>query len=335
AYGTLKSALDAVSTAAEALGKSETFNGVKSSVTGDSFTATTKSGAGVIPGNYSVKVESLAQAQVLTTDGVADRKQDLVSGGKVEISFKLENAEEPHTITLDADKTSLEDIVKAINADSKLGVSATIMNAGGDNPHRLMLSANETGTESRITAISVAAAEGSSADVSTLEGLLAYDEATAPVVPPGEGDDEPPAITGMHQIVKAEDASVVINGIKVTGQTNKLEDVIDGVTLNLTKAVGADGAADTLRVTRDDTVTTTAVNNFVNAYNALQSTIKSLTSYDVDAQQGAALTGDSLARRAQSQVRDSLNGLAINGLTLASIGIKTDPTTGNLSVDST
>src|SRR5690606_11679033 len=132
AYGTLKSALDAVSTAAEALGKSETFNGVKSSVTGDSFTATTKSGAGVIPGNYSVKVESLAQAQVLTTDGVADRKQDLVTGGKVEISFKLENAEEPYTITLDADKTSLEDIVKAINADSKLGVSATIMNAGGN-----------------------------------------------------------------------------------------------------------------------------------------------------------------------------------------------------------
>lgn len=333
AYGTLKSALDAVSTAAQALGKSETFHGVKANVVGDSFTATTKSGAGVIPGNYSVKVESLAQAQVMRTDGVADRKEQLAQGGKVEISFKLANSDDLHTITLEAGKTSLEDVVKAINADSKLGVSATIMNAGGDTPHVLMLSANETGTENRITSISVQAAEGSSADVTTLQGLLAYDE-PAPVEP-GDGEGEVPAPTGMRQIVASADAKVVINGIEVTAQSNKLENVIDGVTLDLKKAVGAEGAAETLQVTRDDSVTTTAVNNFVNAYNALQSTIKALTSYDVDAQQGAALTGDSLARRAQSQVRDALNGLAINGVTLASIGIKTDPTTGNLSVDST
>src|SRR5690606_14298803 len=84
---------------------------------------------------------------------------------------------------------------------------------------------------------------------------------------------------------------------------------------------------------RDDAVATTAVNNFVNAYNALQSTIKSLTAYDVDSQSSAALTGDSLARRAQTQVRDAINSLAANGITLADIGIKTDPTTGQLSVD--
>src|SRR5690606_18684465 len=179
---------------------------------------------------------------------------------------------------------------------------------------------SKTGVQNSIASISVNAAEGSTATVGNLASVLSY------------GAGEP----GMQQITAASDAKVTINGlIEVSSDSNTLENVIDGVTLNLTKAVGADGTADTLKITRDDSVATTAVNNFVNAYNALQSTIKSLTSYDIDAQQGAALTGDSLARNAQSRVRDALNGLAVNGVTLASIGIKTDPVTGNLSVDST
>ncbi|HLU79542.1 MAG TPA: flagellar filament capping protein FliD [Burkholderiaceae bacterium] len=322
AYGTLKSALDAVSTAAATLGKSETFHGVKASVTGESFTATAKADSGAIPGNYSIKVESLATAQVLAADGVASRSERLAGSGtgNLEITFTLENGD-THTLSIDAAKSSLEDVVKAINADSKLGVSATILNDGdADNPYRLMLSADKTGVQNSIASISVNAAEGSTATVGNLASVLSY------------GAGEP----GMQQITAASDAKVTINGlIEVSSDSNTLENVIDGVTLNLTKAVGADGTADTLKITRDDSVATTAVNNFVNAYNALQSTIKSLTSYDIDAQQGAALTGDSLARNAQSRVRDALNGLAVNGVTLASIGIKTDPVTGNLSVDST
>lgn len=322
AYGTLKSALDSVSTAAAALGKGETFNAVKTSVTGDTFTATAKAGSGAIAGNYAISVENLAKAQVLSSNGTASRTDDLASGsGKVDITFTLAN-DETHTISIDAGKSSLEDIVKAINAESDLGVSATLMNDGDPentgNPHRLMISADQTGTESRVLSISVAAAEGSSADASGLASVISYTE--------GETGN-------MNQIIEAENAQVSINGISVSSQSNTLEDVIEGVTLNLTKQAAEDASPDSLRLTRDDSVTTTAINNFVNAYNALQSTIKALTAYDVDAQEGAALTGDSLARRAQSQVRDAINGLASNGLTLTSIGIKTDAVTGNLSVD--
>ena len=320
-YGTLKNALDTVSSAAANLGKSETFNAVKTSVTGETFTATAKAGSGAIAGNYAISVQNLAQAQVLSSGGVADRKAQLGGGeGMIDITFTLDN-DETHTLSVDAAKSSLEDIVKAINADSKLGVSATLMDDGSDTPHRLMISADQTGTENSVASISVNAAAGSSAEVGNLQSVLSYNT---------------PAVTdGLNEIVEAKNANITINGIAVTSQTNTLENSIEGVTLTLTKQAAEGSQPDTLRLTRDDTATTTAVKNFVNAYNALQSTITALTSYDIDAQKGAALTGDSLARRAQSQVRAAFSGLAENGITLSSIGITTDSKTGNLQLDET
>src|SRR5690606_9988153 len=216
AYGTLKSALDAVSTAAATLGKSETFHGVKASVTGESFTATAKADSGAIPGNYSVKVESLATAQVLAADGVASRSERLAGSGtgNLEITFTLDNGD-THTRYSEPAKSSLEDVVKAINADSKLGVSATILNDGdADNPYRLMLSADKTGVQNSIASISVNAAEGSTATVGNLASVLSY------------GAGEP----GMQQITAASDAKVTINGlIEVSSDSNTLENVIDEI----------------------------------------------------------------------------------------------------------
>lgn len=56
-----------------------------------------------------------------------------------------------------------------------------------------------------------------------------------------------------------------------------------------------------------------AVMAIVKAYNNVLATIKSQTSYDVEAQKGSDLVGDRLARRVQSQVRDTLNMFAADG----------------------
>src|SRR5690606_23661193 len=60
AYGSLKNVLESLSTAATALGKGEAFNAVTTTVTGDTFTATAKAGAGAIAGNHSISVQQLA-----------------------------------------------------------------------------------------------------------------------------------------------------------------------------------------------------------------------------------------------------------------------------------
>src|SRR5690606_17572618 len=167
-----------------------------------------------------------------------------------------------------------------------------------------------TGTESAVASITV----DGNAD---LEAFLAYDRAA------GTGDLAEQAAT---------DAQLSINGITITSQTNTIEDAIEGVQLTLTKTTDTPAS---LPVTRDDSGATKAINDFVKAYNSLQGTIKSLTAYNIDTQKASALTGDSLARRVQTEMRGALNGAlgGIDGLSLSRIGITTDPVSGELKVD--
>src|SRR5690606_8193267 len=90
-----------------------------------------------------------------------------------------------------------------------------------------------------------------------------------------------------------------------------------------------------LSVTRDDSGTTKAINDFVKAYNSLLGSIKSLTAYNIDTQKASALTGDSLARRVQTEMRGALNGAlgGVDGLSHSRIGLTTDPPSGELKVD--
>ncbi|MFW7342500.1 flagellar filament capping protein FliD [Pollutimonas sp. H1-120] len=318
AYGTIKSSIEALKTASDALGKAETFGALKTSVNSEAFTAAANSKA--IAGQYSIEVTQLASSQTLTSSsGMADRKATLANGS-VDIAFTIGGTTK--TITVAQDQTSLEGIVKAINGDSSLGVSATIVNDGSGTPHRLLLTAKNTGEQAALQTITVTATDaGAGTDISQVSGLIGYDSAA-----PGPNFTE----------ITAKNAIVQINGIQVQSQSNTIEDVIEGVTLTLTKQSEV-GKPSVLSVTADDSVTSKAVNTFVTAYNNLQNIIKTLTSYNVDTQKGSALTGDSLARQVQSQIRSALNVAGSPGAirNLSQMGITTNPSDGILKVDDT
>ncbi|MGG4603129.1 flagellar filament capping protein FliD, partial [Alcaligenaceae bacterium Me47] len=137
---------------------------------------------------------------------------------------------------------------------------------------------------------------------------------------------------GMKQLNEAVNAKATINGIDIISQSNTLKDTVEGLEITLNKASSETISLD---VTRDDSIPTKAITDFIEAYNALNSTIRSLTSYDVENKKGSALTGDSMPRRIQSSLRSSLNIPTTEGSlrSLASIGITTDPKTGDLVVD--
>ncbi|PLC52247.1 flagellar hook-associated protein 2 [Pollutimonas nitritireducens] len=318
AYGTVKGAIEMLNTAAAALGKAETFGALKTSVTGDGFTATSSSKA--IAGQYSVQVNQLATSQTLTSAGLADRTTALASGtGAIDIQITVNG--KTQTLTLNQADTSLDGLVKAINSDSKLGLSATLVNDGSGTPHRLLLTANSTGETASITKIETADAG--------LQAVIGFTKvARDPAFPDVDTN------IGNLTETAAKNATLTINGIDVTSQSNTIENAIEGVTLTLSKKTAEAGA---LVVTRDDSVTTKAVTAFVTAFNALQTTIRALTSYNVDNNEGSALTGDSLARRVQTQVRDALNVAGGSGGigSLSQLGITTNITDGTLTVDST
>lgn len=309
AYGKVQSSIEALKTAAEKLGKDDTYGALKATVSSDAFTASASTKA--IAGQYAIKVDTLAGNQTLVTQGVADRTQANGTGGKVTIELQDGTT---HTLDLTDKDTSINGLISAINnANPGLGVRATVINDGGENPHRLMLTSTTTGTESAVANITVE-------DNADLQALLGFDSA------------DPAPAEKMQQVQAATNASLTINGVAITAQTNEVEGAIEGVTLNLLKEGGDSG---TLKVERDDSATTGAIKAFVAAYNNLQNTLKALTTYDVEAQKGSALTGDSLARRAQTQARDALNGFTSEGTlrTLGQLGITTNYSSGLLEID--
>ncbi|MNX95723.1 Flagellar hook-associated protein 2 [compost metagenome] len=305
AYGQVQSAVEALQKAAAALGTSSTLDAVKAEVIGDGLTATIGE-KGATAGEYSITVTKLAAAQTLQSGSVPDRTKSNGATG----SFVIElNNGDKHTIDL-KDDTSLNGIAKAINSDDKAGVRATIIT--NESGSYLMLSAKDTGEQAAVKSIAVTGDQ-------KLQDILNYKS--------GPG-------TEMTQQTAPSDSEVVINGITVKSPSNKISTAIDGITLNLSAITETDKVV-TLKLQSDTSVASKAVQTFVNAYNALQSTITKLTAFDAAAATNQALTGDGTTRGIQSSLSSALQVVTTEGSlrSLADLGITLDPKTGQLKLD--
>lgn len=316
AYGKIRNSLEALQKSAQALNNADTYGALKSTSSSDfiNVSATPKATAG----EYSILVDRLATSQSLVGAGQTSRTDAIGQGGKITIT--LANGKEK-TIDLDGKSTSLEGVVKALNADPESGVRATLINDGSGAPHKLLLTATNTGENASVAKIRV---EGND----ELADVISF---TKSPLPSGITDDGT-APAGIFSEKAAQNAKISVNGIDIISQSNKVDNVIEGVTVNLSKA-SADPI--TVKIERDDEVAKTAIKEFVTAYNALNSLIKSQTSYDVENKKGSALTGDQLARRVQSDISNSLNvvGDGDTFRTLHSIGIGINVKTGELEID--
>lgn len=306
-YGIVKGALTDLQKSVQALNDTDKYGALKAT-SSNADAIGIKADNSAIAGNYNVTVTSLATQQSLVANGQASRDENIGSGGSLSITLANGNS---HTIEL-GDDTSLQGLMKTINANPDLGVQATLINDGSESPHRLMFTALDTGKEAAVTNISVT-------DNAELAAILNFD-----------GSDT------NYSEQKATDAVLNIGNIPITSGSNTIEDAIEGVTIDL-KSMPTTDAVIKLEVARDDSVAIGAVKDFVKSYNSLLDTITKQTSFDVDAGQSSALTGDSLIRRIENQMRNALNGApgsnAIN--TLADLGITTDYKTGKLEINDT
>ncbi|HEY0185095.1 MAG TPA: flagellar filament capping protein FliD, partial [Rhodopila sp.] len=184
----------------------------------------------------------------------------------------------------------------------------------GQGGYYLMVSGTQTGADNAIQSISVSGN-------STLASAIGYTAGST---------SGPLALSSQH----AQDASLTVNGVPVTSATNTIQNVVSDVTLTL-NSVTASGSSDTLNVTSDPSVITTAVQSFVTAYNALQSTISSLTAFNTTNQTSSPLTGDNTTLNVQTSLASALQVFVGTGTlqSLADLGITTDPETGQLDLD--
>src|SRR5690554_1348984 len=309
AYGKLRSAVTELRLPMRQLGSADAMKSFSATSSGSNVDVSVDAGKAA-RGSYSVDVVGLAESQALaSTETFADRDATSIGRG----TMTLQVGDKTTNITIDSSNDTLQGLANVIN-EANAGVSAGVIDTG--DGFRLTLSADDTGT---ANAVKITASEEVGA-----EGLARF--AFDPADPEGN-----PA---MEQTIAATDAQMKINGVLITRSTNTIENVVDGLTFNLT-----DTGTSTVKVEQDTAAVAERVQAFVDKFNELQGTIRELSSFDSETGQGSILTGDSTVRNIQNQLKrvltDVIPGLeGANVRSLADVGIGTDFRTGELQFDS-
>lgn len=141
---------------------------------------------------------------------------------------------------------------------------------------------------------------------------------------------------------KAQDAIITLNGVKATRSSNFIDDVVDGLSIELYAPTNKknDGTFETTTLTVSNDAKSKvkdALDNFVKAFNEQKNVIYDLGKYDKNTKEMGILQGRSIMRTSQNLLKSMLSGEGVKGSkyqNLASIGVAFTKT-GELELDST
>ncbi|WP_298234198.1 flagellar filament capping protein FliD [uncultured Azohydromonas sp.] len=311
AYGKVQSLMSTLRDSAAALAKSSLWTQGTATASDTTVLTATSSGS-VSAGEYDVTVNKMARAQSLYSRAM--QPSDPLGTGSLTIGLvedygpppKYKDGTSPVTLDFTDPDTTLSQVRDRINAAGAGVVASLVTNI--DGTVQLSLTSKNTGTKDQIEMVgSGGLGEFSFAGPNDVGGTMT------------EGQ-------------KAQNAEITINGMTVESTTNEFKNVIGGVTLKVLKT-----SSDPVKVSSaaDAAAQQKAVEDFMAAYNALNSYLRDQTKYDEAAKKGSPLQGDSTALGLRSQMRLLLQGS--NGASpvygsLASIGFST-ATDGTLKLD--
>lgn len=308
AYGLLNSELSSFKSSYKDLGYSSSFTAATSTSSDESILDATL-GYGAETGQWEFEVNKRAQAHTLVSAeaNAFAEVTDEVGEGVIKLTYGSYSGIDNSTFTADPDKVfetinisntidpitgksnnSLEGLRDAINdKDSNYSVSASIINDGTN--YRLILTSKDTGEKNAIE-------------------LTATDLDGEPLVK-GDGLDRftyNASNKSMTETVFAQDAEIVMNGITITNESNTLDNVIEGVSLNLKGAEA--GKKVTLKIDGDSSKVEEQIQAFVENYNNTIKKMSELTVFNgADSTDNGVLKGDSTIRNIQNMMRGVLN----------------------------
>jgi flagellar hook-associated protein 2 len=269
----------------------------------DVFTAT--SAEGTAPGRFELKVISLAEADKRASAAFADGSATVVGTGTLNFTV----GDDSFSVTIGSSDNTLAGIRDAINrSTSNTSVSASVIN--DQDGARLILTGRETGEANSISITTTGADAGLDALVTDL--VSARNETT-----------------GAGEVTAAADAEVEIDGFTVTSDSNRIENAIDGVTIDLVGVTenGAAGTATALTISENRSTIIDQVRTLVNRFNAFNDVLKGSASYNPETEVAGPLQGNATVRSIESQLRRVLGEVAPDAApganTLSAIGIST------------
>jgi flagellar hook-associated protein 2 len=296
----LMSRLDDLSASLTTLSEATSFRAFTAS-SSDETTVLAEATGEAIAGAYRVDVDQLATSELEVSDQsfASMSDSDTIAYGEYTITY---GSNDPVTISLASDETSLNDLVSAINEQVE-GVTAYVVNNGSDtDPYQLVLVGEDTGAQNTIE----------------FSAGTTY----------GAG-----AVPTFTETQAAQNASFTINGIDIDSPSNIVSSAVPGLQLTLTQETTS---PITVTVTEDRETMEANIQAFVDAYNEVIDYIDTQSVYNSDTGIRAPFVGESSVQRVASGLAAALtdqygSGSAITSLSL--IGIHTD-SSGNIEFDS-
>jgi flagellar hook-associated protein 2 len=250
-----------------------------------------------VAGVYPLRVTGVAQANQIASQGFADPTAKVTQG-----TLQLNTGTGPAaTITIDSSNDTVQGLANAINA-AGAGVTASLVNDGSTGtPIRLLLTSNQTGLANAINITNNLAA------------------------------DSGPAVKPLFNttVQAAANATITLGSgtgaLTIQSQTNQIDNVVPGVTLNVHAA--DPNTTVNITVSSDTSKANQGIQNFVKDYNDLMSFIDDQTHYTSDTGDAGVLLGDYQATAIQSQlqatvgdrvanINPSMNHLSALGITI-------------------
>ncbi len=310
-YGKIKSQASALGDAAALLAGAGGWNAQKASSSNTAAVGVT-AGTSAAASALSVEVQQLARAQSSASTGsVAGVAVGAAGSLKIELGSWSDDAIPVFTagtsvaVAFTATDT-ISTMAEKINAAGG-GVTASVLRDGANE--RLVLRSNSTG-----------AAAGFRLNTPADPGL-----ASLGFTNPSDGV----GFVGQTAL----DAKVKINGVAVVSATNKMTDVVPGVTLQLNQVTTAPAE---ITVENDLDVVKKNIQGFVDAYNALNQTLADATKYTAGTKTAGPLQGDATTLGLQNALRSVLGSTSVGSTFsyLSDVGIERQ-TDGSLKINTT
>ena len=298
--------------------------------------------AGVAEQTVRLSVSQLAQVDSYQSKGFKSRSEAL--GVSKDESLTLSVGNKSVDIKVGA-STTLENIINQINDGAGDVLKASIVNTGGENGYKIILQSKESGEKNQIK-FSVKGSDKTAAEgAKNVLKALGFNATETEVK-----DDKTQAITGYNlvintadpnaggkQLQKAQDAKFNFNGIDITRSSNKVDDLIIGVTFNLNNVDEKNSTTGALKesvitIGKDTDAVVKSLKSMVTAYNDLISNITTATSYDRENDVAGTLNGMSEITGIKRKLQNLFESTNSDGKSLQSFGFSFTEK-GVLSVD--
>jgi len=243
-------------------------------------------------GSYKFEIVDVASKHKLSSDTQAVAASADITGITGTGSFTITGGAGNSTITVSAGDT-LQDIRDKINnVKDSTGVQASVVKVS-DTESTIIFTSTEEGVDNRMSF--------SDDTGSVLQSLGVLTDATT--------------INATNVIDDGNDANIMLDGISVTRGSNEFSDLIDGLTISLYDS--EPGTEITIEIEQDLNQAKTAILDFVDAYNAVQTFINEKTFVDPttgEASEDAILLGNTSVKSIESALQQIAGSFA-NGVT--------------------